>query len=551
MAALRIFISSMEAMPENARGLSGESILSQVRSLLSDQQWNVFFKRIIAKGKERQTLEEIGRCLKITRERVRQIESKAFSNIKHSLVGKLLSTYSAEIFKHLKKEGGIAPSRRVFEMLPGLDAQGVDIVIAFNEFFKKTNIRKLLAGETEYITILPDEHIEEAYADLNGQIEDVLGMQKEAARETLQLDLWYSQNLEDFCIDKLFSEDAVLGEDGILCGLIGKSLLNAEYIFLSAGTPIHMDEAYARYVAIHGTDATPISLRGFIDRSENIVIWDRGIYIHTKLIDVKLEPLGDIYSKIEAGLSNAERKTTVTSIYDNNQELMNYMRIPTTYALYSILRIHDNNKFLYRKYPDIEHPRNMRQARRGRDEELNNFFLSQKRPIFKDELVDHFVGKRGMREYHIFLAMQRCPEIYTLGENRYIHAKYLKLKREHVEEIITKVKAILKREPYAIIGKLLERIPLPKIEPYVWSRYLLANILRKNSTLKIISHAAVTAPENAELNCVEDLIRLEVEKVPVKLSRQSLTSFLKAEKITSSAVAVDKFEKKYGFLLEK
>ena len=138
-----------------------------------------------------------------------------------------------------------------------------------------------------------------------------------------------------------------------------------------------------------------------LDRSENIVLWGRGTYLHRDLMDLNLDPLEKIYDAIRDAMQNIEKKTTATAMFDRNKALMAFMKIPTPQALYSVLRMNDDHRFLYRKYPDIEHTENADKARKERDDELNEFFLNAARPLYKDELIEYFVKKRHA-QYQIF-----------------------------------------------------------------------------------------------------------------------------------------------------
>ena len=59
----------------------------------NDKQREVLSRRFGLGGYDRQTLEEVGHAVGLTRERVRQIKEKAVRRLKHSSRSKLLAGY--------------------------------------------------------------------------------------------------------------------------------------------------------------------------------------------------------------------------------------------------------------------------------------------------------------------------------------------------------------------------------------------------------------------------------------------------------------------------
>lgn len=118
-------------------------------------------------------------------------------------------------------------------------------------------------------------------------------------------------------------------------------------------------------------------------------------------------------------------------------------------------------------------------------------------------------------------------------------------------KIIQDVEGLLTKADPLILGKAIHEMNLPDLGQYHWSRQLLSSVVKKNSNLKAIYHAAVTRENNSSINTVEDLILHLVKTSPIQFSKQALITFLRLNKITTNLMTVDKFIEKYGFLLVK
>ena len=71
--------------------------IDEVLSQLNDREQSVIKMRFgLLEDESDRTLEEIGKELNVTRERVRQIESSAIKKLKHPKVGRKLKNYIEE-----------------------------------------------------------------------------------------------------------------------------------------------------------------------------------------------------------------------------------------------------------------------------------------------------------------------------------------------------------------------------------------------------------------------------------------------------------------------
>ncbi|MFH1671573.1 MAG: sigma factor-like helix-turn-helix DNA-binding protein [Candidatus Portnoybacteria bacterium] len=103
--------------PNNYQKLVSEAL----KGLSNQRTSDIISLRFGLKDGKRKTLEEIGRKYNITRERVRQIEEVAFSDLKKSNSVNTLKAVFDSIDIFLNQEGGIAREERLLTSLTGYD----------------------------------------------------------------------------------------------------------------------------------------------------------------------------------------------------------------------------------------------------------------------------------------------------------------------------------------------------------------------------------------------------------------------------------------------
>jgi transcriptional regulator with XRE-family HTH domain len=536
-------LNLINALNEELHYDTPQQMINYIYQISSQRDAEVFLGR----NRHKKTLEEIAGEMSVTRERVRQIEIKITEKIQKSILRKGAAAYIAKWVEYLSTSGGVMSFDQACEELhENIDFDDFEVLcVCAGEGMGPIYLFELDGGSV--ISKYKKDVLETAYKTLISDVINFVGQTKDELRESLKLDMEYDQMVEDFCLHKLFRTDAHVRDDRLI-GIKGKNVLNVESVFMIAGKALHFDEAEKMFYELFGRN---VNFRGMFGRGENIILWGRGTYIHKDLIDVNLEPIEKVYRLIQDALQNLEKKTTATSLFDKNQALMSFMRIPAPQALYSILRMNDDDRYLYRKYPDIEHSENVDCARKERDDELNEYFLEMNKPLYKDDLVDYFVKKRGMRDYQIFFAMDRCPDIYKMGGGRYAHAETVGVTKKMIHSLINQVESALAKHNPIILGEIMDELNLPDISPYQWGRQLVASIVKKNSDYKVIYHAAITTKNNETINTIEDLILYIVKTSARKFTKASLTVELRLKKITTNLMTIEKFINKYGFLLVK
>jgi hypothetical protein len=527
--------------------------LSRIESCLSDREYYVLKKRM-----EGKTLREIGGNLNVSRERIRQLEVKAIVKLNKSTIGKRLVSFGETIVKILKKYDGMAG---LFEVLQEMDVPIVpekrsenvkDLrrLMNFLKFVEKKEFYEIKGDGVLKLSLYSESELKEAYRVLLGEIKDYIGSTKNEIRDGLSLEIAYTQKIEDYCIDKFIKKDGIY-KGGKLVGRKNKPVDCMEHIFFSAGKALNLQEGFESYKTQFDSSISRRNADSLVTRAKNLILWGRGVYIHKNFIDLKLDQSGIIFERINKAIQNNEKKISVQSVFNNNQPLMKYIGLPTPYALYSWLRTDEKETYLLRKYPDIESPLLESFPRKQRDEELNEYFLTKNRIIFRDELIDHFVDGRGLLEHQVFFAMQRCLEIYRVGHERFVHKKLLKLSNQSIQILKNQVEKKLKDHSYLIVGQFIASGILPTINKCAWTNHLLADILRKNGKFKFVGIAtAITREDNNLINNVEEVIMDIVQNAGHEFTKSSLAGYCRLNNVTMKPSHISKFISKYGFMLK-
>lgn len=97
-------------------------LMNRLLSLLSDKERDVIQRRFSLDGKQKETLDKIGKSYQITRERVRQIESVALKKLARISMDPSMRKIHNLAFNILKNHGNImAEDFLISEMLKNMD----------------------------------------------------------------------------------------------------------------------------------------------------------------------------------------------------------------------------------------------------------------------------------------------------------------------------------------------------------------------------------------------------------------------------------------------
>ena len=500
------------------------------------------------------TLEETGKRENITREGVRQLCKGFEKRINKYPFNENLEAYFELHLDELFRNKGMMPSNDFYKLALTNDVfLEKDIYELMIELYLCLPERKIyrvsLDGEV-FVSLYRDKDISVAYDDLIDESENLLGLNKSQIREYLKLDITYDQNVEDICIDLFLSREGLF-EDDILVGIKKKTMLNIEYLLRTHTQGLHLNELVIKYCNRFCNGKHNNSVRGFIDRAENAVLWGRGTYIHADNINTDFDEFDRVYEKIDGAVNNLSRKTSVTHIYKDNKALMDYLEIPSQQALYSCLRMHDNNLYSYRQYPDIESTKNLPDERLQLNNEIENYFSHVDKELFWQEIESYFIHKRGLYDYQITNTIARSTNIYRVGVGRWIHKKIINLTDKAVNDLLVEIRKEINGKRYVLLHNLLKSLDLPPVNHCHWNRTLLSSILRKHSELEVISDIAVLSLSTEHIKTINDLILEIVKHSGIRFTKATLEVYLRRNKISTNINRINDFSLQYGHLLEQ
>jgi len=504
----------------------------------------VIYKSRMGCGRDVITLEQIAHKFGITRERVRQISKKINKKINSYFFKSVIKHYFDKYFDYLNANGGLLSLddfiRHIFEKDRLIDRESLTFIVGAYKCILQKELSLVTIDEKEYISVFSKELIDRAYNELIDESENLLGLTKDQIREFLKLDETYSQEVEDLCINIFVNNEGIFVDDNLV-GIKKKQILNLEYLIREYKKGLHhtqITEAFSKrfYNGEHQT-----KIRGYFDRSENIILWDRGSFIHRDNIDVRFDEMQKIYNKIESAIRNLNNKTSVMHIFNDNRSLMEYLNIPTPYALYSSLRLHGDDRFIYRRYPDIEHIENIGEERKKLSEEIEDYFLQFNDELFWDQIKTYFIDKRGLLDYQIANTIRNSLKIYRVGSGRWIHRGILDLSDDKISKIVKAAKEEVKKSRYILMKDLVRTISLPDISPYHWSRTLLSSVIRKNSDCNLISNVAVISSRCDNIKTIDDFTSDILRNSNIKFTAHSLEVYLRRNKISSNMNFINEF----------
>src|SRR5262245_24330065 len=101
--------SSQQQAASQQLTLNLQELLSNLFLVLTEKEVTVIKKRFALFGQPKQTLEKIGKHFKVTRERIRQIESIALSKLKRTVRTTRLDEVNELAKSVLRVHGGVMP----------------------------------------------------------------------------------------------------------------------------------------------------------------------------------------------------------------------------------------------------------------------------------------------------------------------------------------------------------------------------------------------------------------------------------------------------------
>ncbi len=266
-------------------------LCTKALAVLSPRQKEVIIRRFGLKGKEKETLEKIGRDFGITRERVRQLQNSALSKAAQAIesLGASFSQLTSQWVEFLKVKGGVMRKDDFVKTMAGFEGNipRVNFILAL----QKSIVSIDGTGDIYPAVAVDKKYWEEAYKVISW-FQDFLSSEGStfSDREIYKV---YQEKLEGKNSKEVFFtwlslakniKRGVLGDWGLLSWpeVKPRGLRDLAYlVYRKEAKPLHFTEV-ARLINVYGLrpgkKALPQSVHNDLIRDPRFVLVGRGIY---------------------------------------------------------------------------------------------------------------------------------------------------------------------------------------------------------------------------------------------------------------------------------
>lgn len=320
------------------------------------------------------TLQDLGTKFGITRERIRQIEAKRIRSLRHPTRLAKLAAFRLAVNETLRTSGGICfvdeLATGISEKLGWSDEPNDVPLSSFVDLFggvevdKESNIvsdpnhRCVKCGTVlSYLeNIFVEDNREKSLSDIGARLR--LYCANTNGCKTYSTYLNFSKGFINFVASKT---DSVLVEDELVychdtwIARRGSRMQFVESILTSAGRPMHFSEVCekARILSPDDHKITESNIHNWLDRSDNLLLWDRGTFIHCDFVSPPLGVIADIESWLAKKLNAGVPFVNIAGAYNMFLDECSKSRIASESALYACLRKWGKSKLHYPSYPQV------------------------------------------------------------------------------------------------------------------------------------------------------------------------------------------------------
>ena len=458
----KLMLYTLEEIQQNGWTNIIFALLDKSFELLKPNEKEVLFNRngIYCEPK---TLEEIGLILGVTRERVRQIESKAIGKIKKFLISSgYIDVINSMTTILLEDVGSIYKIRNI------------DGMKNYLKLINKINNFNFIIDEDFWWLSLKENWSKEIREQLFNILErdnKLIGSKNlfkdylcEILKQHLNTNTEFQKEnfnsiLEDFMQDfihnfliRVDNEDnykVARNKIRSNSGKIKTDNRNEEIIALFAkmypnGVHLPIDKDTLLKTNLKPLlDSIPykMSIRtlsdGILKNSSDVILWDKGLYIHVNNINIKWSVVDDVINEVLSEFDRGLGHFSIKKIYDKRNEEMQFAGIPNPDALIGLITYKNNPRIGHRKlevfdtFDDI--PDDL-----SKTEIIENYLKAKGDWVSTKDMQKHFCDEIGWEDYQIEQYVGNS--IYAKKDTKlgFIHIKTLiaKLNKQKLQELL-------------------------------------------------------------------------------------------------------------------
>lgn len=377
-------------------------------------------REIICKRADGKTLEEIGRSLQITRERVRQIENKSIKSFQQGNIFKLKKFFES-LCELIGKKSVVT-----FDDVKNFLAENSAKILWF--FISKiTSNREIFYFDstTNAVVFQTTNQNQIDYDKLIGNLPVVL--KEDELKEIVEkiVEEWNcSKELLELKIFQTYKHKGKFFHRGRLTLNFQCSYVLRERF--QSGYKISDETHYSRFVRY---------LRELFDYVGEIsqrtldakigsyigVLCDRGKYIHPDFLHIPQKIILMINDYIE---QSDRTVLPYKEIFTALKEHFVGTQITNHYILQGVIKYSGTSYNLFRDYLTKNSDVNLAA-------EFNNF-VEKNYEVSTQDIKAEFIS---FQDYNIALLLQQCPEVIYIGNGKYLHSTHLNLQENDFEEL--------------------------------------------------------------------------------------------------------------------
>lgn len=420
-----------------------------------NQRENLVVEERLFKAKRKKTLEELAMQFSLTRERVRQLEKSAKGKIKQQYV-KELWTIVDNLKQKVDRTAGLAD----------LDALRIDPKefslqeqIIIDCLFQMMDEKLFIDWKCSLISTRGDEwiflicdaielYLFEATGDKFFTEKDLCeAVEKACVDFGLSSDLNRQNLIKEFHLVKKVK----ILDDFLSCGRITKQdqiILAFRELFPEGLEVYKKQDLLMQKLKVYDPErfgaTSPRAILARLTDHPDVFLWRRGFFIHKDHLHYDEVIVKKVVELIEQLFDQGHSRFQVEVPFIIFKDDLLQSGIPNQYALYTLLRLQNNERIGQRKFPTIVDLQTNIDIQEGILEELENYFLRAGGAIPFSELKEEFLVKRGWKVYSVQQNITVNSEvIYPWHDSSYIHLKYLTVNYSKLEELLDAIRTKL------------------------------------------------------------------------------------------------------------
>lgn len=192
------------------------------------------------------------------------------------------------------------------------------------------------------------------------------------------------------------------------------------------------------------------SLTNLIISSENMVLWDWGVYIHKAKIDIDDAVLEKIERWVKEKLKEGGSRISLYGAYCQFKNECEEVRIPNEHALYTCMKMRYGEKYSFLNAPYIS-PLKIKRKTEGVNV-LENFVLKFDYGIKKGEIQK----KLGLKEYQVVQRIGQSDKILHWGDCKVIHTDSISLEDSELLELNNWIANYINKYSHVSVAQVFE-----------------------------------------------------------------------------------------------